>query len=55
MTAPEILRERLRALSRRELHATCVAFRVRDDDDSLAAITCVSLRELAQRVVDLDE
>lgn len=38
-----------------ELHATCVAFRVRDDDDSLAAITCVSLRELAQRVADLDE
>jgi transposase len=55
VTAPEDLRSRLHDLPRRELLATCAAFRVRSDDDSLAAVTRLALRELAQRVNHLDE
>ncbi len=54
VTAPEDLRSRLRSLSRRDLLATCAAFRIAADDDSLPAMTRLALRELAQRVVHLD-
>jgi len=55
VTAPEDLRARLRPLKRRELLATCAAFRIASDDDSLPAMTRLALRELAQRVLHLDE
>ena len=55
LTAPTELRERLRDLKTRELLATCAAFRVRTDDDSLSGTTRLVLRELAQRVALLDE
>jgi transposase len=55
VTADDDLRRRLRGLSRCQLLATCAAFRIRADDDSLAAITRLSLRELAHRVRHLDE
>ena len=45
---------RLRDLPRGELLATCAAFRIRADDDSLAAITRLTLRELAARIAFLD-
>ncbi len=54
LTAPPELRERLRELKTRELLATCAAFRVRTDDDSLAGTTRLVLRELAQRIAMLD-
>lgn len=54
-TAPDELRCRLRGLKTPELVATCAAFRVRADDDSLLAVTRLALRELAQRVELLDE
>ena len=47
VTAPEDMRVRLRPLSRRELLATCAAFRIRQDDDNLNAIVRMALRELA--------
>ena len=53
-TAPSALRDRLRDLPTRQLVSTCAAFRVRPDDDSLAGILRLSLRELAQRVQHLD-
>ena len=53
-TAPDELRARLRGLKTPELVATCSAFRVRHDDDSLLAVTRLALRELAQRVEHLD-
>jgi uncharacterized small protein (DUF1192 family) len=46
---------RLRALKTAELVETCAAFRVRVDDDSLAAVTRLAMRELAQRIQLLDE
>jgi transposase len=55
VTAPEALRARLTPLPRHEQLATCAAFRVRADDDSLSAVTRLALRELAQRVLDLDQ
>ena len=55
VTAPDELRARLRDLSQRELLATCAAFRVSIDDDSLAAILRFALRELAQRALFLGE
>ncbi len=55
VTAPEDLRERLPVLPRRELLATCAAFRVRDDDDSLPGVTRLALRELTQRVDQLED
>ena len=53
-TAPADLREKLRHLTGKDLVATCAAFRVRADDDSLAAILRLSMRELAQRVQHLN-
>ena len=55
VTAPEDLRARLRPLHRKELLATCAGFRIKPDDDSLQAMTRLALRELAQRVLHLDE
>ncbi len=55
VTASDELRARLRDLSQRELLATCAAFRVNTDDDSLAAVTRFALRELAQRALFLAE
>ena len=54
VTAPEDLRSRLRTLSRKDLLATCAAFRIAPDDDSLPAMTRLALRELAQRIGHLD-
>jgi transposase len=53
LTAPEELRERLRALKTDDLARTCAAFRVAADDDSLTGIVRLALRELAQRVQQL--
>jgi len=53
-TAPDELRSRLRGLKTTELVETCAAFRIREDDDSLPAVTRLALRELAQRVQHLD-
>jgi len=55
VTAPDELRARLRELAQRELLATCAAFRVATDDDSLASVTRFGLRELAQRALFLAE
>nr|MBA2640620.1 IS110 family transposase [Nocardioidaceae bacterium] len=55
VTAPDELWGRLRDLSQRELLATCAAFRVSADDDSLTAVTRFALRELAQRALYLAE
>jgi transposase len=55
LTAPEDLRGKLRDLNRRALLATCAGFRVRADDDTLAGMVRLSMRELAQRVLFLDE
>lgn len=55
VTAPEELRDRLRGLTSRQLLITCAAFRIGPDDDSLPAITRLALRELARRVIQLDE
>ena len=54
VTALDELRARLRDLPRRELLATRAAFRINADDDSLAGITRLTLRELAARVAFLD-
>jgi hypothetical protein len=50
ITAPDDVRARLTPLPRRELLATCAAFRIRAHDDSLSALLRLALRELAQRV-----
>lgn len=55
VTAPEDLRARLRPLKRTEMLSTCAAFRIAPDDDSLPAMTRLALRELAQRILHLDE
>ena len=55
VTAPDEVRARLRDLPREELLATCAALRIRADDDTLAATTRFSLRELARRVAHLDD
>jgi transposase len=55
VTAPEDLRAKLQPLSRKNLLAMCSAFRVNPDDDSLLAMTRLALRELAQRILHLDE
>ncbi|CAA9389946.1 MAG: Mobile element protein [uncultured Propionibacteriaceae bacterium] len=55
VTAPENLRARLRPLSRADLLTTCADFRIKADDDSLQSMTRLALRELAQRVLHLDE
>ena len=54
VTAPDELRARLRDLPRGDLLATCAAFRVKADDDSLAGIIRLTLRELAARIAFLD-
>jgi len=54
VTAPEELRARLDDLKRPELLATCAAFRLRPDDDTLPAMTRLALRELAHRIGHLD-
>jgi hypothetical protein len=54
-TAPDELRSRLRALKTAELVTTCAAFRVRAQDDGLATVTRLALRELAQRIQLPDE
>jgi transposase len=54
-TAPDELRSQLRGLKTPELVATCAGFRVRDQDDTLPAITRLALRELAGRVELLDD
>lgn len=54
-TASDEQRSKLRALKTPELVATCAAFRVRADDDSLFAVTRLAMRELAQRIQLLDE
>ena len=53
VTAPDELRARLRDLPRGELLATCAAFRITADDDSLASIIRLTLRELAARITFL--
>jgi len=55
VTAPDELRGRLRDLRTKELLSECAAFRVAADDDTLNAITRFALRELAQRILDLDQ
>ena len=55
VTAPEDLRARLRPLKLTEMLSTCAAFRIAPDDDSLPAMTRLALRELAQRILHLDE
>lgn len=55
VTAPEELRARLAGLSKRELLATIAGFRVRPDDDTLAATTRLALRELAHRIQLLEQ
>lgn len=53
-TAPDELRAELRTLRRRDLLATCAAFRPGERDD-LTAITKLALRGLARRVAELDD
>ena len=53
-TAPDELRDQLRGLRRRELLATCAAFRPADRDD-LVSITKLTLRTLARRIAELDD
>lgn len=55
MTAPDELRARLRDLTQRQLLATCAGFRVKPDDDSLPATTRFAMRELAHRVLYLND
>ena len=55
LTAPDQLRARLRGLSTRRLIQTCAAFRVRPDDDSLSAILRLTMRELAERILVLEQ
>jgi transposase len=55
LTAPDQLRDRLRHSTRHQLVATCAAFRVRADDDTLVAMTRLAMRELAQRVQMLED
>jgi transposase len=52
-TAPDELRDQLRGLHRRQLLATCAAFRPADRDD-LVSITKLTLRALARRIAELD-
>jgi transposase len=55
LTAPEELRGKLRGRKNRDLITTCAAFRVRAEDDSLNSILRLSMRELAQRILLLEE
>jgi transposase len=53
LTAPEPVRAQLRDLPRRQLVATCAAYRPADRDD-LTSVTKFALRELGTRIGDLD-
>src|SRR4051794_32001163 len=53
-TAPDELRDQLRGLRRRDLLATCAAFRPAERDD-LVAVTKLTLRALARRIGELDD
>ena len=55
MTAPELLRTKVHGLTRTELLATCAAFRIKATNDSLEAITRLTLRELVARASQLRE
>lgn len=55
LTAPEELRGKLRGRKNRDLITTCAAFRVRAEDDSLNSILRLSMRELAQRILLLED
>jgi transposase len=55
LTAPEELRAKLRGRKNRDLITTCAAFRVRAEDDSLTSIVRLSMHELAQRILLLEE
>jgi transposase len=55
LTAPEELRGKLRGSKNRDLITTCAAFRVRTEDDSVNSILRLSMRELAQRILLLEE
>ena len=55
VTAPDELRDKLRGLPSKQLLTTCAAFRIATDDDTLPAVTRLALRELARRVLQLDE
>jgi len=52
VTAPEPIRTQLRGLRRRDLLATCQAYRPGTSDD-LIAVTKFALRQLATRILDL--
>ena len=54
VTAPGELRALLRDLPRGDLLATCAANWVKADDDSLAGIIRLALRELASRIAFVD-
>lgn len=55
VTAPPELRAKLQRLPVRDLLTSCAAFRIADDDDTLAGLTRFALRDLAQRIQFLDE
>lgn len=55
LTAPEEMRAKLRGRRNRDLITTCAAFRIRAEDDTLNAILRLSMRELAQRILLLEE
>jgi transposase len=55
LTAPEELRGKLRGRKNRDLITTCAAFRIRAEDDSVNSILRLSMRELAQRILLLEE
>jgi hypothetical protein len=53
VTAPPELRAKLQHLARRDLLATCAAFRVAPDDDSLPGLTRFAL-EVVSGLVELE-
>lgn len=54
VTAPDELRAELRELRLSSLLSTCAGFRIAAEDDSLAGTTRFVLRDLAQRILELD-
>ena len=52
LTAPEAIRAQLRGLNRRQVLATCQAYRPGDSDD-IVAVTKFALRHLAIRILEL--
>jgi transposase len=55
VTAPEVLRERLREFSTKELVASCARFRPGDDPDNIETATRFALRSVARRHEILSE